>query len=117
MRKWTRGLSEPNVSDLRAICEHTGVQVEWLVTGDGPRDRPVPAVHDSAALVYRPAAPQLDYAFLDQLMQALDAQLAEQNVRVTTTKRSTMVVTLYQMFRDTHIIDRDSVARVARLAA
>jgi transcriptional regulator with XRE-family HTH domain len=33
VRKWLRGQSEPNVSDLRAICEATATSVEWLVMG------------------------------------------------------------------------------------
>src|ERR1700754_397169 len=33
IRKWLRGQSEPAVSDLRAICEATHTNVEWLVMG------------------------------------------------------------------------------------
>jgi len=35
LRKWLRGTSEPTVSDVRAICEATNTNVEWLVTGRG----------------------------------------------------------------------------------
>jgi hypothetical protein len=35
IRKWLRGTSEPTVSDVRAICEATKTNVEWLVTGRG----------------------------------------------------------------------------------
>ena len=35
IRKWLRGQSEPAVSDLRAICEVTQTNVEWLVMGRG----------------------------------------------------------------------------------
>ena len=31
VRKWLRGESEPNVTDLRAVCEQTGTSIEWLV--------------------------------------------------------------------------------------
>src|SRR4029079_9780130 len=41
LRKWLRGLSEPNVSDLRAICEVTHTSVEWLVMGRGQRQASV----------------------------------------------------------------------------
>src|ERR1700742_1473728 len=37
VRKWLRGQSEPSVSDLRAICELTHTNVEWLVFGRGSR--------------------------------------------------------------------------------
>jgi transcriptional regulator with XRE-family HTH domain len=39
IRKWLRGESEPNVSDLRAICEATNTNVEWLVFGRGDPKR------------------------------------------------------------------------------
>ncbi len=31
LRKWIRGTSEPNASDLRSICELTGTQIHWLI--------------------------------------------------------------------------------------
>jgi len=34
LRKWIRGSSEPNASDLRAICELTGTHINWLLYGD-----------------------------------------------------------------------------------
>jgi transcriptional regulator with XRE-family HTH domain len=34
LRKWVRGTSEPNASDLRAICELTGTRINWLIFGD-----------------------------------------------------------------------------------
>jgi hypothetical protein len=33
LRKWLRGRSEPTASDLRAICELTGVGLDWLIFG------------------------------------------------------------------------------------
>lgn len=33
LRKWIRGTSEPNASDLRAICELTGTRIDWLIFG------------------------------------------------------------------------------------
>jgi hypothetical protein len=34
LRKWIRGTSEPNASDLRLICELTGTQINWLIFGE-----------------------------------------------------------------------------------
>jgi len=34
LRKWIHGTSEPNASDLRAICELTGTRLSWLIFGD-----------------------------------------------------------------------------------
>ena len=37
VRKWLRAESEPNVTDLRAICEATSTSIAWLVGGSGER--------------------------------------------------------------------------------
>lgn len=34
LRKWIRGTSEPNASDLRSICELTGTHINWLLYGE-----------------------------------------------------------------------------------
>jgi hypothetical protein len=34
LRKWIRGTSEPNASDLRSISELTGTQITWLIFGN-----------------------------------------------------------------------------------
>lgn len=34
LRKWIRGTSEPNASDLCSICELTGTQINWLIFGE-----------------------------------------------------------------------------------
>src|SRR5689334_18614235 len=37
LRKWIRGTSEPSASDLRSICELTGMHINWLLYGNnGP---------------------------------------------------------------------------------
>lgn len=36
IRKWEKGLSDPQRSYLIAIAEATGVSLEWLMTGRGP---------------------------------------------------------------------------------
>ena len=34
LRKWIRGSSEPNASDLRSICVLTGTHINWLIFGE-----------------------------------------------------------------------------------
>src|SRR5579872_2533033 len=77
VRKWLRGESEPNVTDLRALCEHTRTDIEWLVTGRGNREaeatvklQEVPAPHYGNA-GYQP----LDHRLLENVMEAIDARL------------------------------------------
>src|SRR5438105_14567228 len=38
VRKWLRGESEPNVTDLRTLCDHTQTRPEGFVTGRGRRE-------------------------------------------------------------------------------
>src|ERR1700753_1306022 len=38
VRKWLRGESEPNVTDLRTLCEKTNTSIEWLLHGPGKRE-------------------------------------------------------------------------------
>jgi hypothetical protein len=45
LRKWIRGVSEPNASDLRSICELTGTHINWLLYGDN--GTPSPALQAS----------------------------------------------------------------------
>jgi hypothetical protein len=45
LRKWIRGASEPNASDLRSICELTGTHINWLLYGDN--GTPSPALRAS----------------------------------------------------------------------
>lgn len=39
LRKWVNGPSEPSRGDLVHVARETGVRVEWLATGEGPRFR------------------------------------------------------------------------------
>src|SRR5258708_36411483 len=52
VRKWLRGESEPNVTDLRSVCQQTGTSIEWLVTGNGRRESQPAGVRDAAPPPY-----------------------------------------------------------------
>src|SRR5688572_7025160 len=75
LRKWLRGESEPNVSDLRALCELTGTMVEWLVTGRGSRFSPL-GVRETRPEPSSPAAPRapFDYRLHDEVMATIDEE-------------------------------------------
>ena len=113
VRKWLRGESEPNVSDLRAICLATATDVGWLVTGDG----------ECEALALRDSAPRYannhdlppDYALLHEIMDSVERELASVALELPATKRSAIVVTLYQLFRAGKTIDAQAVTRLVSL--
>jgi transcriptional regulator with XRE-family HTH domain len=115
VRKWLRGQSEPNVSDLRKICEVSGTSVEWLVTGRGHRLGPTqvrsPSPSSGAAIMRVP----FDYQLHDDISTLLDEELRTLGIEVPTLKRSSMIGMLYDRFQDTGQIDREYLARMARL--
>jgi transcriptional regulator with XRE-family HTH domain len=110
VRKWLRAESEPNVTDLRAICAATATNIAWLVSGGSAADSmPLP----ENAL--RAAAPE-ECALLENLLLRVDAELAKAHVVLASTQRSALIVTLYQLFRSKQSIDPEALARLVRLA-
>jgi len=109
VRKWLRAESEPNVTDLRAICEATTTSIAWLVSGSGERNQ---AIGSSAP---RDAAPG-ECALLEALLERVDAELANAQLVLASTQRSALIVTLYQLFRDKQSIDSEALSRLVRLA-
>ena len=110
VRKWLRAESEPNVTDLRALCEATTTSIAWLVNGSG----------ESALLVQGGAAARegvlADCALLEALLERVDAELAKAHLVLASTQRSALIVTLYQLFREKHTIDAAALTRLVRLA-
>jgi hypothetical protein len=110
VRKWLRGESEPNVTDLRTLCDHTQTSLEWLVTGRGRREAghnppPVPA-----------ATVPLNVTLLESIIGAVDAEIGADALDLSTSKRSMLVATLYGMFQESQKVDGEAVARLVRLA-
>lgn len=110
VRKWLRAESEPNVTDLRAICEATDTSIAWLVCGSGERGAVAPG-----ADAPRNAAPA-ECALLEALLERVDAELAKAHLVLASTQRSALIVTLYQLFRDKQSIDPEALTRLVRLA-
>lgn len=113
VRKWLRAESEPNVTDLRAICEATATDVAWLVSGGG--EQPLPLY---AAQAHEERAPDIiaDYALLETLLERVDTELARAHLSLAASKRAALIVTLYQLFRETKRIDPDALTRLVTLA-
>jgi transcriptional regulator with XRE-family HTH domain len=133
VRKWLRGESEPNVTDLRAVGEVTQTSVEWLVSGQGAREaRPSaqagqggthscssPAAEIAPAHRHPPQhGPQstLDVALLEGVISAVDEQLRAAGLELSPAKRSTLIAAAYDLARDRNGIDAGAVARLLRLA-
>ena len=117
VRKWLRGESEPNVTDLRSVCEQTGTSIEWLVTGDGLRDTQSPGVREPPPPPYQstPHEP-LNTRLLEGILLAVQEELRSAGLDLPLLKQSMLVVTLYDLSYERKEVDREAVARLVKLA-
>ncbi len=122
LRKWLRGLSEPNVSDLRAICEVTQTSVEWLVMGRGQRQESFgdsgPGVAESRGAAGAAELPPLSYKLMDAVVRSIreESPILLGN-EVPPEKQSSVISTVYNMSRRTRIVDAEEVSRIVGLTA
>ena len=110
VRKWLRGESEPNVTDLRTLCDHTQTSIEWLVTGRGRRE----VVHAPSAPA--PASAPLSVALLESIIDAVETEVSKDTLNMSSSKRCMLIATLYGMFEESQKVDSEAVARLVRLA-
>jgi hypothetical protein len=102
VRKWLRGESEPNVTDLRCVCEQTGTSIEL-------RDTPPPPYKNS---IHEPLNTQL----LEGILLAVQEELRNAGLDLPLLKQSMLVVTLYDLSYERKEVDREAVARLVKLA-
>jgi transcriptional regulator with XRE-family HTH domain len=114
LRKWLRGESEPNVSDLRALCEVTGTCIEWLVTGRGSRYSPLAVREARPEPSAGPRAP-FDYRLHDEVMATIDEEARALGIEIPRLKRSSMTGLLYERFLESRQVDREFVRRTVAL--
>ena len=121
VRKWLRGESEPNVTDLRCVCEQTATSIEWLVTGNGLRETQPQAMRDG---VREPPPPpyqnapreQVNTQLLEGILLAVQEELRNAGLELPLLKQSMLVVTLYDLSHERKEVDREAVARLVKLA-
>jgi transcriptional regulator with XRE-family HTH domain len=118
VRKWLRGESEPNVTDLRTLCERTQTSIEWLVTGRGRREAIHTHLSEAPAPNHEnePNRPLLSYSLLEAIMDAVENEVRKDDLDLPSSKRSMLVTALYDMFQESHRIDGEAVARLVKLA-
>jgi hypothetical protein len=119
VRKWLRGQSEPNVTDLRTLCEVTQTRIEWLVSGEGPRQMQTEsgaAVRDIPPPYRHSPHGTLDLPLLEAVMAATDEQLRAAGFELSPAKRSALIAAAYDLARGRNAVDAEAVARLVRLA-
>jgi transcriptional regulator with XRE-family HTH domain len=114
VRKWLHGKSQPNVSDLRAICEITGVNVEWLVTGHGNKHG-IPGADSPAAPVYVPPA-AITYRLLAEAAVAVKLEARIAGKPFTPEKCSDILATVYNASVAAQHVEQETADRVVGLA-
>jgi len=115
VRKWLRAESEPNVTDLRSVCEQTQTSIEWLVTGRGKREA-APAEIALGDLASRAGRPPFDYILLEGVLEAMEEELRNGQRDLPASKRSVLIAALYDICQQRREVDREAVARLVRLA-
>jgi transcriptional regulator with XRE-family HTH domain len=117
VRKWLRGESEPNVTDLRAICQATQTRIHWLVTGEGPRETQAQSEAGSMTRESRhsPHA-ALDLPLLEAVIGTADEQLRAAGLDLSPPRRSALIAAAYDLARGRNAVDAEAVARLVRLA-
>lgn len=117
VRKWLRGESEPNVTDLRAVCEQTATSIEWLVTGRGLRETQPQGIRDSPSQATQPVVREpLNAQLLEGILLAVQEELRNAGLELPLLKQSMLVVTLYELCHERKEVDREAVARLVKLA-
>jgi hypothetical protein len=117
VRKWLRGESEPNVTDLRSVCEQTATSIEWLVTGNGPREPQPPGVRETPPPPYQNTAREpVNTQLLEGILFAVQEELRKARLELPLLKQSMLVVTLYDLSHERKEVDREAVARLVKLA-
>ncbi|HWP94930.1 MAG TPA: helix-turn-helix transcriptional regulator [Gammaproteobacteria bacterium] len=109
LRNWLAGKSEPDVSDLRAICEATGTRVEWLVNGQGPRAAQAPGAETLLDA-------QGDVEGLTLVIESIEDALAVNGRQLPAAKKAQLIVVLYRIFYERRALDRETVIRLVTLA-
>ena len=116
VRKWLRGESEPNVTDLRSVCEQTGTSIDWLVTGRGQRQVLADGIRDAPQPYQNPAHEQVNTEMLEGILLAVQEELRSTGLELPLLKQSMLVTTLYDLCHERKEVDREAVARLVKLA-
>ncbi len=117
VRKWLRGESEPNVTDLRALCEQTGTSIEWLVTGQGARVAQAEVVREGNPPPYQNSPREhVNSQHLEGILLAVQEELRSAALELPPSKHAMLVVTLYDLCHERKEVDREAVGRLVKLA-
>lgn len=116
VRKWLRGESEPNVTDLRTVCDQTGTSIEWLVTGRGQRQELAAGIREVTQPYQNPPHEHVNTQLLEGILLAVQEELRAVGLELPLLKQSMLVTTLYDLCHERKEVDREAVTRLVKLA-
>jgi transcriptional regulator with XRE-family HTH domain len=116
VRKWLRGESEPNVTDLRSVCDQTGTSIDWLVTGRGQRQVLAAGIREASPPYQNAPYEQVNTQLLEGILLAVQEELRAAGLELPLLKQSMLVTTLYDLCHERKEVDREAVARLVKLA-
>jgi transcriptional regulator with XRE-family HTH domain len=117
LRNWLAGRSEPTVADLRAICDLTHANVEWLVTGRESRpETEISGVRDSPGVYTTSGGVGFDERLLRAISETVEQELAVLQTSLTPGKKAEIVVNCYHFIGSFENFDPATVTRLVKLA-
>jgi phage repressor protein C with HTH and peptisase S24 domain len=119
-RKWVRGESEPDRSDLLNICQQGGVRILWLITGELPKRAtdvlPVAEPRPSyPSLQTVPAQPD-EAARANAVFEAIEEFATERGIELTKEKRRAAFGLLYKLSLQPGGLQRSDIEAAFSLA-
>jgi len=106
LQRYIRGTTEPTFGAIARLAAATGTSLEWLASGRGARfaeGKPVGA---------------FDPALMQEVIEIVEQLLAEHRRVLPPTKKAELLVTLYEMFKESATpVHRATVLRLVNLAA
>lgn len=104
MHQYMVGKTEPTRPALIAIAHTAGVNLEWLLTGEGPQKK----IRGEC---------MLDSARYDGIIKAVEEFLTERELTLSAAKKLETYHYLYDLFKDMPEVDKEQVGRTLRLVA
>ena len=96
IRKWANGLSQPKIGETINLAKALDVNLLWLATGEGPRDK---GEENQEAPKEEPPGP-LNMERLKQAIEAVDRGLQDHHKVMHPTPKAALVAAVYDLLMD-----------------
>ena len=115
LTNYAKGRAKPPFSVMAALCAEAGVSLDWLATGEGPKE--APGLAEGAGPHNQVPAGAIDYDLLAGTVQALEEVLAKRGLLLPPDKKGQAVSLLYKLFESERRVDETQLSRIISLVA